>query len=53
MALAADVGALAMAVAGQVEENKDEIGADQELLDQIGKLCLFVLPHSALARAGS
>ncbi|KAJ6546497.1 hypothetical protein DFH09DRAFT_1171190 [Mycena vulgaris] len=40
MALAEDVGHLAMAVAGQVEEHKDEIGADTELLDQISKLCL-------------
>ncbi|KAJ7694178.1 hypothetical protein B0H17DRAFT_1058072 [Mycena rosella] len=40
MALAQDVGQLAMAVAGQVEEHKDEIGADSELLDQISKLCL-------------
>ncbi|KAJ7285659.1 hypothetical protein C8J57DRAFT_643858 [Mycena rebaudengoi] len=39
-ALAQDVGALAMAVAGQVEEHKEEIAADTELLDQISKLCL-------------
>lgn len=40
MALAQDVGQLAMAVAGQVEEHKDEIEQDTELLDQISKLCL-------------
>ncbi|KAJ7458913.1 hypothetical protein FB451DRAFT_1272852 [Mycena latifolia] len=40
MALAEDVGQLAMTVTGQVEEHKDEIGADTELLDQISKLCL-------------
>ncbi|KAJ7661744.1 hypothetical protein B0H17DRAFT_1093842 [Mycena rosella] len=40
MALAEDVGQLAMVVAGQVEEHKDEIGADTELLDEISRLCL-------------
>ncbi|KAF8212427.1 hypothetical protein K438DRAFT_1244160 [Mycena galopus ATCC 62051] len=40
MALAQDVGQLAMAVAGQVEELKEDIAADTELLDQISKLCL-------------
>ncbi|KAJ7632441.1 hypothetical protein FB45DRAFT_912441 [Roridomyces roridus] len=39
-ALAQDCGALAMAVVSQVEENRDEIAADTELLDQISKLCL-------------
>ncbi|KAJ6547376.1 hypothetical protein B0H19DRAFT_1165293 [Mycena capillaripes] len=49
MALAQDVGQLAMAVAGQVEELKDEIGADTELLDQISKLCLELeAVHSVL-----
>ncbi|KAJ7933885.1 hypothetical protein B0H13DRAFT_1855740 [Mycena leptocephala] len=48
-ALAQDVGQLAMAVAGQVEELKDDIGADTELLDQISKLCLDLeAVHSAL-----
>ncbi|KAJ7253189.1 armadillo-type protein [Mycena rebaudengoi] len=40
MALAEDVGQLAVAVAGQVEEYKDEIGADTELLKQILRSCL-------------
>ncbi|KAJ7090058.1 hypothetical protein C8R43DRAFT_295160 [Mycena crocata] len=49
MALAQDVGQLAMAVASQVEEHKDEIGADTELLDQISKLCLELeAVHSVL-----
>ncbi|KAJ7232678.1 hypothetical protein C8J57DRAFT_1383386 [Mycena rebaudengoi] len=49
MALALDVGALAMAVAGQVEEYKDEIGADTELLEQISRLCLELeAVHSVL-----
>ncbi|KAJ7253197.1 hypothetical protein C8J57DRAFT_1519493 [Mycena rebaudengoi] len=49
MALAEDVGHLAMAVAGQVEEYKDEIGADTELLEQISKLCLELeAVHSVL-----
>ncbi|KAJ7219085.1 hypothetical protein GGX14DRAFT_434549 [Mycena pura] len=39
-ALAQDVGQLAMAVAGQVEELKDEISADTDLLESITKLCL-------------
>ncbi|KAF7363283.1 hypothetical protein MSAN_00983500 [Mycena sanguinolenta] len=39
-ALAQDVGQLAMAVAGQVEELKDEIAEDTELLEQISTLCL-------------
>ncbi|KAJ7253239.1 hypothetical protein C8J57DRAFT_1519536 [Mycena rebaudengoi] len=38
MALAEDVGALAMAVTGQVEEYKDGISADTELLEQISRL---------------
>ncbi|KAF7338448.1 hypothetical protein MVEN_02070700 [Mycena venus] len=49
MALAQDVGQLAMAVVGQVEELKDDIGADTELLDQISKLCLELeAVHSVL-----
>ncbi|KAJ7467108.1 hypothetical protein FB451DRAFT_1178347 [Mycena latifolia] len=49
MALAEDVGHLAMTVAGQVEEHKDEISADTELLDQISKLCLELeAVHSTL-----
>ncbi|KAJ7792956.1 hypothetical protein B0H14DRAFT_3498655 [Mycena olivaceomarginata] len=40
MALVQDVGQLAMAVCSTVEELKDEIAADTELLDQISKLCL-------------
>ncbi|KAK7015019.1 hypothetical protein R3P38DRAFT_2998996 [Favolaschia claudopus] len=40
MALAADIGQLVMAVTGQVEELKEDIAADTELLDQISKLCL-------------
>jgi hypothetical protein len=35
MALAQDVGQLAMAVCSTVEELKDEIAADTELLDQV------------------
>ncbi|KAJ6513859.1 hypothetical protein C8R47DRAFT_622709 [Mycena vitilis] len=49
IALAQDVGQLAMAVAGQVEEWKDEIAADTELLSQISKLCLELeAVHSVL-----
>jgi hypothetical protein len=40
MALAEDVGQLVMMVAGQVEEHKDEIGEETELLAQVSKLCL-------------
>ncbi|KAJ7489891.1 hypothetical protein B0H11DRAFT_1044888 [Mycena galericulata] len=48
-ALAQDVGQLAMVVAGQVEEHKDEIAGDTELLDQISKLCLELeAVHSVL-----
>ncbi|KAJ7172664.1 hypothetical protein C8R46DRAFT_1086794 [Mycena filopes] len=39
MALAQDVGELAMAVASQVDQNRDEIGADTELLDQARPGC--------------
>ncbi|KAJ6476865.1 hypothetical protein C8R45DRAFT_1157953 [Mycena sanguinolenta] len=39
-ALAQDVGQLAMAVAGQVEELKDVIAEETELLEQISTLCL-------------
>jgi hypothetical protein len=35
MALAQDVGQLAIAVCSTVEELKDEIAADTELLDQV------------------
>lgn len=49
LALAEDVAQLAMAVAGQVEEHKNEVGADTELLDQISKLCLQLeAVHSTL-----
>ncbi|KAJ7253219.1 hypothetical protein C8J57DRAFT_1237560 [Mycena rebaudengoi] len=41
MALAQDVGALAMAVAGEVEKYKNKLGADTELLEQISRLCLW------------
>ncbi|KAJ7029366.1 hypothetical protein C8F04DRAFT_42446 [Mycena alexandri] len=40
MALAEDIGQLVMAVVDQVDQHKDDVGADVELLDQISKLCL-------------
>ncbi|KAJ7738492.1 hypothetical protein DFH07DRAFT_82876 [Mycena maculata] len=48
-ALAQDVAQLALAVVSQVEEHKEEIGEDAELLDQISKLCLELeAVHSVL-----
>ncbi|KAJ7766658.1 hypothetical protein B0H16DRAFT_369587 [Mycena metata] len=40
MALAEDIGQLVTAVVDQVDQNKDDVGADAELLDQISELCL-------------